>query len=120
MVPGCTNGSRKTKGTNISFHRLPKEEKICKLWIAKTRRKNPPKRESAYVCSKHFKEDCFEHSLKHLCGQQTKNKLKPGSVPTIFPHTVKKQERFNSLQRRRKQDRNEVSSKEYKHILIKS
>jgi len=108
MVPGCTNGSRKTKGTDISFHRLPKDEKISKLWLTKTRRKNPAKRDSSYVCSVHFMPDCFQTSLKHLCGQQNKKTLKPGSIPTIFPHTGNKCERFNSIQRRRNQDRNEV------------
>ena len=108
MVPGCTNGSRKTKGTDISFHRLPKDKKLSKIWIEKTLRKNPSKLDSCYVCSVHFEPECFESSLKHMFGQKTKKKLKAGAIPTIFPRTNKKQ-RLNSLQRRRTQDKKEVS-----------
>ena len=110
MVPDCTNGSKSTKGTGTSFHRLPKEKTLAKKWIEKTRRKNPPKRESCYVCSIHFKPECFEMSFKHLLGQKAKKNLKANSIPTIFPqHNKEKRQRLFSLQRELRQDKKEVS-----------
>lgn len=109
MVPGCTNGSKKTKGTEISYHRLPKDAKLKKIWISKTSRLNPGKENSCYVCSSHFTQDCFEVSYKHLCGQKSKKVLKPGSIPTIFPHTRQKLERYKTIQRLCKRDKTKVN-----------
>ena len=108
MVPGCTNGSKKTKGTNISYHRLPKEKKLKKTWLSKISRQNPRSGNSCYVCSAHFTNDCFETSFKYLCGQKIKNALKPGAIPTIFPRIRPKRERQNTIQRRRRQENKEV------------
>jgi len=49
MVPGCSNNSSKTCNGNIFFHRLPKEPNLANAWIAKTRRQNPPKRDSIQI-----------------------------------------------------------------------
>ena len=113
MVPGCTNGSKSTKGTGISYHRLPKDKHLSKKWLQKIRRENPPKRESCYVCSMHFTLDCFKTTLKHLMGETDKNTLKDGSVPTIFPHAKMKRQRLFSIQRRKNKDKEEVSQQSY-------
>ena len=64
MVPGCTNCSKKTKGSDISYHRLPNDQHIRRAWLGRVRRENLPNANSCYVCSVHFTPDCFEGSLK--------------------------------------------------------
>ena len=117
MVPGCTNDSKTTKGTEISYHRLPKDKKLSRIWVQKTKRQNPPKFESCYVCCKHFEPECFKHSFKKLAGQKIKKTLLPGAVPTIFKfkHGTEKRERVISIKRRQKREK-EVSP----HIIINS
>ena len=66
MVPGCTNCSKKTKGSDISYHRLPNDQQMRRTWLRRVRRDNLPKANSCYVCSVHFTPDCFEGSLKEL------------------------------------------------------
>lgn len=110
MVPGCTNDSKTSKEKEISYHRLPKDKKLSKIWIEKTKRKNPPKRESCYVCSEHFEPQCFNRSFKfELAGQKDKKTLIPGAVPTIFMFKKKKQERATSIKRRQKREKEQVS-----------
>ena len=71
-VPGCTNDSKTTKEKEISFHRLTKDKKLSKIWIEKTKRLNPPKRQSCYV----YSEQCFNRSFKfELTGQKDKKTL---------------------------------------------
>ena len=42
LVPDCKNDSNYTKGTGISYHRLPLDEKLPQQWLEKTKRANPP------------------------------------------------------------------------------
>ena len=42
MVPNCSNGWRKTKGTNITYHRVPNNH-MKNVWLQKIRRDNPRK-----------------------------------------------------------------------------
>ena len=72
MVPGCTNCSKKTKGSDISYHRLPNDQHIRRAWLGRVRRENLPKANSCYVCRVHFTPDCFEGSLKELFGMRQK------------------------------------------------
>lgn len=104
MIPNCTNGSKKTKGTDISYHRLPSDRQLRKTWLKRVRRENIPKENSCYVCSVHFTPDCFEFSLKLPCGQKTKKILKSGSVPSIFPFSSRKPGRILSQKRIQKRD----------------
>lgn len=114
MIPNCTNGSKKTKGSDISYHRLPSDQQLRRTWLARVRRENLPKSNSCYVCSVHFAPDCFEFSLKLTCGQKTKKSLKPGSIPSIFPFSFQKPKRELSQKRIQKRDRirDEIAKKE--------
>ena len=92
MVPGCTNCSKKTKGSDISYHRLPNDQHTRRTWLRRVRRENLPKPNSCYVCSAHFTPDCFELSLKEMFGIKCTKALKPGRVPSIFPFSSHKPE----------------------------
>ena len=98
MAPGRTNCSKNTKGSDISYHRLPNDQNIRRAWLGRVRRENLPKANSCYVCSVHFTPDCFEGSLKELLYEKQKA-LKPGSVPSIFPFSQRKPKRESSYKR---------------------
>lgn len=121
MVPGCHNGKVRTKvrENEISFHRLPKDKKMSKIWLQKSKITKKPKEGSCYICSKHFSSECFEQSFRYLCGQKDKRKLKPGSIPTIFNHKKDIRKRLFSIKRRKAKDKREVR-KTYmkKHTIV--
>ncbi|XP_046856134.1 THAP domain-containing protein 1-like [Xenia sp. Carnegie-2017] len=106
MVPGCNNCSKKTKGSEISFHRLPNDKNLRRKWLSRVRRENLPKANSCYVCSAHFTPDCFQNSLKELFNMKAKKTLKPGSLPSIFPFIKRKQERELSSNRAQTREKN--------------
>ena len=108
IVPGCTNGSRKTKGIPVSYHRLPKDKKMRKIWLNRIRRDNPPQDKSCYVCSMHFAPECFEASLMDSFGMKSKTSLKRESVPWIFPFQEPKNERVSSQSRLQKRNKVET------------
>jgi hypothetical protein len=99
MLPGCTNCSKKTKGSDISYRRLPNDQQMRRTWLRRVHRDNLPKANLCYVCSAHFIPDCFEGSLKELFGMKGKKALKPGSVPSRFPFLHRKPERELSYKR---------------------
>ena len=76
MVPGCANGSRKTKGIPVSYHRLPKDEKMRKIWLNKIRRDNPPQAKSCYVCSMHLARKMFRKLFNGILWNEGENKPK--------------------------------------------
>jgi len=61
---GCTNRSGGQK--NISFHRLPAENRdkwLRRRWLLNIKREGEiPK--NLYICSQHFEPECFERDLK--------------------------------------------------------
>ena len=118
MLPTCTNGSHKTQGSDVSYHRLPKHRHLRKIWINPIRRYNPPKHNSCYVCSEHFTPDCFEHSLKQAFGKKTPRRLKPGSVPSIFPFAPRQSERETSKRRINKFAKTAVRASHSDRLLI--
>ena len=111
MVPNCTNGYRKMKGTNISYHRLPTNH-MKNVWLQKIQRDNPRDTKHSFVCSEHFTPNCYVSSLAEtLCGQMGRKLLKADAVPTIFKHTEnapKTKARATSERRRKTQERHEV------------
>lgn len=103
MAPSCTNGWRKTKGTGITYHRLP-SGKLKDIWLQKIRRQNPCQTKYSYVCSEHFTSDCFNNELK----QKTLNPrriLKPDAIPTIFAHFKKDTPALTTPRRERQRRR---------------
>ncbi|XP_046863134.1 peroxynitrite isomerase THAP4-like [Xenia sp. Carnegie-2017] len=117
MVPNCTNGSRKTKGSDVSYHRLPNDPTMQKIWLARVRRDNIPKPNSCYVCSDHFTPDCFSTSLKEIFGMKSK-KIEPSSVPSTFPFLNRKPER--KMSHRREQMRDRIARHEEVRSIIQS
>ena len=122
MVPDCVNGSRKTKGSGISYHRLPNEQKIQQQRLARIRGENPPKDNSCYVCSDHFTSDCFQTSYKDMFCLGNKHYLNPDAIPSVFPHSSQVKVRTSSLSRIAKRDKEQVgrSTKSFPCISITS
>ena len=90
-VPLCTNGSRKTKGTDISYHRLPNGP-LRSVWLRNLRREIPRERANTYVCGAHFTPDCFQPNIELIPGFKKRKMLKPSAVPTIFAFPTKAKE----------------------------
>ena len=112
MVPNCSNGWRKTKGTNITYHRVPNNH-MKNVWLQKIRRDNPREVKHSFVCSEHFTRDSHVTLLAEtLCGHKGRRILKPDAVPTIFKHyenTPKPKPRLSSERRSHTRTRNEVN-----------
>ena len=58
----CFNSSAKCK--NVSFFKLPRDQKLRKQWISKIKRTSLPKEENIRVCHKHFDDECFKRDLQ--------------------------------------------------------
>ena len=116
MVPGCTNNSRKTTG--ISYHRLPTDKRLRQAWMARVRRENPLNIDNCFVCSAHFTPDCFEEIKPSalLPGYRSRPRLKPNSIPSIFPQS--KPETPRTTCRRRMQVRAEQAKREVAISII--
>ncbi|XP_076038236.1 THAP domain-containing protein 2-like isoform X1 [Oratosquilla oratoria] len=86
----AVSGCRKThvKGSEITYHRFPKDEYVRNKWITfckRTERFNPA---NSYICSRHFEANAFQRHLKYeLLGipvPTSQKKFKPGAVPTLY------------------------------------
>ena len=65
LVVNCHNTYKNTKGKGVSFHKLPVNENLKKIWLAKIKREDAlPKLESCYVCSDHFIKDDFKRNIQ--------------------------------------------------------
>jgi len=98
---GCSNCTKNCKNTDVSFHFLPKDEKLKKEWEAKIKREVLPKK--VYICSEHFTEDCFDVSSKlqfEMMGIKKRRKLLPGSIPTLFKYREEKQRKSMAVKKR--------------------
>ena len=82
-VPLCKNYSQKTKGTRISYHRLPNGP-LKSVWLRNIRRENPRPRAHTFVCSTHFTEDCFQPGVEIIPGFKKAKTLLSSAIPTIF------------------------------------
>ena len=103
MVPTCTNGWRKTKGTDITYHRLPSGP-LEDVWMRKIRRKNPRKISNSFVCSVHFTPECFDPATE-ICGRKKPITLKSSAIPTLFTFAKKKStSRSSSLKQIRQRE----------------
>ena len=113
MVPNCSNGWRKTNGTNITYHRVPSNH-MKNVWLQKIRRDNPRDVKHSFVCSEHsVTPDSYVTSLAEtLCGHKGRRVLKPNAVPTIFKHSEnapKRKPRLSSKRRSHTRERHEVN-----------
>ena len=84
----CANGSRKTRGMDISYHRLPNGP-LKDIWLRNIRQENPRDRGYTYVYSAHFTPDCFEANTGLIPGFKKRKMLKPTAVPTVFSFPTK-------------------------------
>ncbi|XP_015377351.1 PREDICTED: THAP domain-containing protein 5-like [Diuraphis noxia] len=86
-VANCKQYSSKAKidGTDISFHRFPKDLDQQKLWAQKCKRDDKWNPQTSYICSIHFSSDAFVHNMKaKLLGYSPRvRKLKQDAVPTL-------------------------------------
>ena len=53
-VPWCNNYYENTASRGVSYHQIPKDPRLNKLWKDLLRRVNLPADESTHVCSSHF------------------------------------------------------------------
>ena len=84
VAAGCSN----TYEDGVSLFKFPKDPARRRQWtrqVQTTRAKWKPS-EYSVLCSKHFKEDCFESQVAMAAklGIKKHQKLKPDAVPTIF------------------------------------
>lgn len=109
MIPGCKNASQLCDGS-VSFHRIPSDSKMRKIWLNKIPRVNPRPLAYSYVCSDHFTKSSFEVSLmEQLTGKKQRRRLRAGAIPTEFSRQSPVKRRKNTELRLEKQARNEVS-----------
>ena len=47
-----------------SFFRLPRDEKLKKVWLNNLKSENQPREENISLCSLHFEKDSLERDLK--------------------------------------------------------
>ena len=97
---GCNNKNTEQK-KGISFHRLPKDEKLKKVWLAKLRLKCPPKNlDNVRVCSEHFTPDSFVPDMQAKFGfKKAVARLRDNAIPSIFVFTKQLQPRETSMRR---------------------
>ena len=68
----------------VSFHRIPRNPKLRKAWMAACKRKFTFNPETSFVCSQHFKEEDIERDLKsELLNHEKRRKIKFGAVPSL-------------------------------------
>ena len=111
----CSNQS--SNNEKISFHALPSDEKLKKIWLQRIRRDkdNLPKEIYIFLCSNHFEEACFDksHDMGMKYAPPTKKRISrqllKGSIPTIFAYQTAVNPRKSSLQRSEKAEKNEVN-----------
>ena len=120
MVPECTNNSRTAQG--VSYHRIPRDISLRQAWMARIRRVNPRNISHSFVCSAHFTPDCFEETLPNLVADYRRRpRLKPNSVPSVFPRSKPETPRTTGRKReqmRTKQAKQEVKRWPYKYFGI--
>lgn len=80
VVPNC--------GEN-GVHRIPKDEKMCKLWLKAIRRENLIVTNSTRLCGKHFLESDYPKVSIYTGVEHQHKYLKKGTVPSIFPWATK-------------------------------
>ncbi|XP_077346021.1 uncharacterized protein LOC143989640 [Lithobates pipiens] len=101
----CAHHSGKKSPANISLFIFPKDNTLIKVWLEKSGM-NPKmideftkliledrRGDTFRMCSVHFNNECFVM-------EGTKRKLKPGAIPTLFPHTATNKSSEDNWKRR--------------------
>ena len=118
MVPKCTNGWQKTKGTDITYHRLPSAP-LAKVGLRNIRRENQRNRSNSFICSVHFTPDCFDAATE-ICGRKKPRTLKSSTIPTLFAFAQKNdtscKSRASSLKQIREREVSTRNIMEYKQL----
>ena len=91
-VPGCRSGYASSDATesHITFHKFPKDQKRCEMWIRRIHR-DMVSSESHRVCSLHFHESAFKmissdnNTRRHRSSSALRRRyLKPNVYPSFF------------------------------------
>ena len=83
---GCNNGG---VTTGISFFKFLKSIPVKKERIRRVYRVGFVPSPRSVLCSQHFESESFTYDpalLQRLCVQFGNRGLRPGAIPTIFPH----------------------------------
>ena len=86
-VPWCNNYYENTASGGVSYHQIPKDPRLNKLWKDLLRRVNLPADGSTHVCSSHFTSADYysDYQLREkLTEQKLKRRLKRDTVPSKF------------------------------------
>ena len=81
-------------GKGYSLHSFPKDETMRRKWTSAVKRQRAKwdgPSSSSFLCSRHFKEDCFvTEGVKYRdeMGIPALKRLKPDAVPTIFARST--------------------------------
>ncbi|XP_013168393.1 PREDICTED: uncharacterized protein LOC106118306 isoform X1 [Papilio xuthus] len=78
-IENCQSCSTRTEDIGVTYHKYPKDKRLCDTWIAITRNKQFDIATPSYVCSRHFRKKDFQ------IYKDCKYVLKSDAVPSIFP-----------------------------------
>ncbi|GBM33454.1 hypothetical protein AVEN_55780-1 [Araneus ventricosus] len=83
-VAACHNHHRTTRSKGITYHSFPRDPKLAKIWVIKSRRKDTLNIGHGRVCSDHFLPTDYEDDMKNrLLGLKERKILKRGAVPSL-------------------------------------
>ena len=92
-VYNCNNSGRQSKKGEeraLYFHTFPvKDPELTRIWIEKCKNYNlisVSSERGLGICSAHFTADDYVRDLEHeLLNLPLRRRLKPGTIPSIFP-----------------------------------
>ena len=128
FVPGCKSGYEKSE-TVRRFFKPPNDKDTFLKWQKAIPRKDRVLSIKSYVCNNHFSDEMIIKSDKFVINDQEVElprqnwRLKPKSVPHIFPNLPKyltTQVKERKPVKRKVENLNEASRKRPKHVNIPS
>ncbi|KPJ17781.1 PHD finger protein 20-like protein 1 [Papilio machaon] len=78
-IENCPSCSTRKEDIGVTYHKYPKDERLCDTWITITRNKQFDIATTSYVCSRHFRKRDFQ------IYKDCKYVLKSDAIPSIFP-----------------------------------
>ncbi|XP_022822146.1 THAP domain-containing protein 2-like [Spodoptera litura] len=72
------------KCSEIGVHRIPKDNKIRRLWLKAIRREDLIPTNNSRLCRKHFVESDYEKISKYTGVEHQHKYLKKSAVPSVF------------------------------------